>query len=110
MGAPTQYIYTFSGKTHEIKEIWSVGWHAAGAPPKSDTENQCLHLEPSNSGGFRISETGGANFQGGGTNLLFGQISPENCMKMKECGPSLAPPPLDPPLSKILYAFKWMDI
>ena len=41
---------------------------------------------------------GGANFQGGGKNLLFGQIFPKNCMKMKEFGPrrgghaSLVPP------------------
>ena len=42
---------------------------------------------------------GGANFQGVDTNLLFNQIFPENCMKMKEFGPggggrwvSLAPP------------------
>ena len=39
------------------------------------------------SGGSRISETGGANFQGGDKNLLFGQFFPENCMKMKEFGP-----------------------
>ena len=30
---------------------------------------------------------GGANLQGGGTHLLFGQKFPENCMKMKEFGP-----------------------
>ena len=35
-------------------------------------------------------------------NLLFGQIFPENCMKMKEIGPRerarpWCPPPLDPP-------------
>ena len=42
----------------------------------------------------------GANFQGGGANLLFGPIFTENCMKMKEFGPGgglrayLAPPPL----------------
>ena len=40
----------------------------------------------------------GANFQGWGANLLFGQILAEKCMKMKEFGPrgggvSLAPPP-----------------
>ena len=45
---------------------------------------------------------GSANAQVGGANLLFGQIFPENCMKMKEIGPrggrvSLAPP-LDPPM------------
>ena len=41
---------------------------------------------------------GGANPQGGGASLLFGQHFPKNCMKMKEFGPrggcaSLAPPP-----------------
>ena len=53
---------------------------------------------------------GGANPQGGGTNLLFGCKFPENCMKMKDFGPrgaghaSLAPP-LDPPMgqSSILH-------
>ena len=36
------------------------------------------------SGGSRISWTGeGTNPQGGRTNLLFGQLFPENCMKMK---------------------------
>ena len=29
----------------------------------------------------------GANPQSGSANLLFGQISPENCLKMKEIGP-----------------------
>ena len=48
-------------------------------------------------------EEGGANPQGGGANVLFGQKIPENCMKMKEFGPrgggaSLAPPSLDPPM------------
>ena len=48
---------------------------------------------------------GGANPQGGGANLLFGQKFPKNCMKMKEFGPrggwgaSLAPP-LDPPMTR----------
>ena len=41
---------------------------------------------------------GGANPQGGGTNLLFGKKFPENCMKMKEFGPGgrmfLVPTPL----------------
>ena len=31
---------------------------------------------------------GGANPQGGDANLLLGQIFPENCMKMKEIGPT----------------------
>ena len=30
---------------------------------------------------------GGANLQGGGAHLLFGQKFPENCIKMKEFGP-----------------------
>ena len=55
------------------------------------------------SGGSKFSEMegGGANFQGVGKNLLFGQIFPESYMKMKEFGSrgraSLSPP-LDPPL------------
>ena len=45
---------------------------------------------------------GGANPQSGGANLLFGQNSPKNCIKMKDFGPgqghaSLAFP-LDPPM------------
>ena len=48
------------------------------------------------SGGSRISQTeGGANPKGGNEKLLFGQIFPKNCMKMKEIEPggreSLAP-------------------
>ena len=41
---------------------------------------------------------GRTNSQGGGTNLLFGQIFPKNCMNMKEIGPGRASlePPLDP--------------
>ena len=34
---------------------------------------------------------GGANFQGGGANLLFGQIFTKNCMKMKEFEPRGGP-------------------
>ena len=45
---------------------------------------------------------GGGNFQGGDENLLFGQIFPENCMKLKEFGPEgvarVPDAPLDPPL------------
>ena len=50
------------------------------------------------SGGSRISQTGGgANPKGEGKNLLFGQISPEDCMKMKEIVPGGgAGAPLDP--------------
>ena len=44
---------------------------------------------------------GDANPKGGGASLIFGQIYPENCMKMKEIEPgggaSMAPP-LDPPM------------
>ena len=48
----------------------------------------CCLVRTKSSGGSRISQTGGgANFQGGGANLLFNQIFPENCMKMKEFGP-----------------------
>ena len=63
------------------------------------------------SGGSKIYETGGggggggvANFKGGGKNLLFGQIFPENCMKMKEFGPRghVIGAPLDLPL---VYCF-----
>ena len=48
---------------------------------------------------------GGANFQSGGANLLFGQIFTQNCMKMKEFGPrgGGARPwrhPLDPPMPR----------
>ena len=35
--------------------------------------------------GFPIRR--GANLQGGGANLFFGQIFPKNCMKIKEFGP-----------------------
>ena len=44
---------------------------------------------------------GGTETHAGGTNLLFGQILPDNCMKMKEivpkgaCAPSAS---LDPPM------------
>ena len=31
---------------------------------------------------------GGANPQGGDTKILFGQFFPENCIKMKEIGPT----------------------
>ena len=49
------------------------------------------------SGRSRISQTGGTNLQGVGTNLLFGQFFPDNCMKKKEFGSrggqaSLVPP------------------
>ena len=44
---------------------------------------------------------GGSNPQGEGSNVLFGQKIPENCLKMKEFGPggARAPgTPLDPPM------------
>ena len=50
--------------------------------------------------GSRMSQTVGTNPQGGGANLLFGQIFLENCMKMKEVasgGRASLAPPLDPP-------------
>ena len=46
------------------------------------------------SGGFKISLIGVANPWVWSENLLFGKIFPENCMKMKEIGPS---DPVDPP-------------
>ena len=61
------------------------------------------------SGGSRVSQTGGANLKGGGgADLLFGQICPENRMKMKEIGPrgrgrvSLEPS-LDPPMYQLNF-------
>ena len=49
---------------------------------------------------------GGGNFQGGDANLLFNQIFPENCMKMKEFGPRggarVPGAPLDPPLCRLI--------
>ena len=46
---------------------------------------------------------GGANSQSGGANLLFGQHFPENCMKMKEFGPTggarVPGAPLDTPMT-----------
>ena len=55
---------------------------------------------------------GGANSQGGGANVLFGQKIPENCMKMKEFGPGGedARPwrlPLDPPMRLMKLAFNF---
>ena len=38
------------------------------------------------SGGTRISQTGDANSSGWGTNLLFGKIFTDNCLKRKEIG------------------------
>ena len=45
------------------------------------------------SGGSRISQTGGGgtNFQCGDANLLFNQMFPKNCMKMREFGPGRRP-------------------
>ena len=47
------------------------------------------HVQVTEGGGSRISQTGESSFQNGGANLLYGQIFPENCMKMKmkEFGP-----------------------
>ena len=39
------------------------------------------------SGGSRISLRWGANPKGGVANLLFKQIPPQNCMKLKKIGP-----------------------
>ena len=54
------------------------------------------------SSGSRISQTGGwATSKMEAKNLLFCQISPQDCMKMKEFGPGGArvpAAPLDPPL------------
>ena len=41
---------------------------------------------------------GGANFQGGVANLLFGQIFTENCMKLRKFGPGGGRTSLVPPL------------
>ena len=48
------------------------------------------------SGGSRISQTGGAD-------LLFGQIFPENRMKMKEIGPRGGRAPLYPPKNLLTF-------
>ena len=64
------------------------------------------------SGRSRISQTGGANFQGGGANLLFGQFFTKNCIKMKEFGPGgggVRPwrHPLDPPMNLFVQCIKY---
>ena len=47
-----------------------------------------LHYgESENSGGSRISQMRALIPKGGGTNLLFGQFFPANCVKMKEIRP-----------------------
>ena len=43
---------------------------------------------------WRIQDFTDWGRQGGGANLLFGQIFPENCMKMKEIGAMGAVRPL----------------
>ena len=47
-------------------------------------------------------DDGGVNPQAGDANLLFGQIFPENCIKIKEIGPRGEPrvpgAPSDPPM------------
>ena len=55
------------------------------------------NFEGTDSPGF--PRGGGANPQGGGANLLFGQTFPENCMKMKEFGSTGGHPLLDPPMT-----------
>ena len=47
----------------------------------------------------RFPRGGGANLQGGGANLLFGQKFPENCMNMKEFGPRWGVRPWHPLIS-----------
>ena len=49
---------------------------------------------------------GDANPQGEGTNLLFGQFFPKNCIKMKETGHEGRIPdaPLDPPIGMASFA------
>ena len=52
----------------------------------------------------------GANPKGGDANLLFGQIFPEKCMKMKAIGPTGGPRPwrpIDPPL---ILSLDLMDV
>ena len=52
------------------------------------------------SGGSTIFQTG-ANAKGRGANLSFGQLFPENCMKMKEIGQRGARP-LDLPIVQLM--------
>ena len=66
---PPLLSFNTLSKNEKKKESWV--W---------DNKVQC-------SGGSRISQIGGANFQGGVANLLFGQIFTENCIKLKEFGP-----------------------
>ena len=67
------------------------------------------------SGGSRIwGGGGGAHFQGEGTNLLFGQIFPENCMKLTEFGSGGGPlaslaPLLDLPMMVLLLTCHWLS-
>ena len=64
-----------------------------------------MHFISVNSGRSRISQTGDANLQGRGANLLFLQNFPQNCMKMKKKldreGGGGAPGTLDPPMENI---------
>ena len=47
---------------------------------------------------------GGANPQGGGTNLFhFTKFCLEKCMKTKEFGPGGGDAPLDPPMVNLVY-------
>ena len=52
----------------------------------------------------------GRQHQTGGGNLLFGQLFPKNCMKMKEIGPRGGVPraSLDPPMSVLFYPYAFL--
>ena len=59
-------------------------WKGEAEPSRLDLESSVdLDLVWMVSGESRISQTESASPQGGGAKLLFGQFSPENCMKMK---------------------------
>ena len=47
-------------------------------------ETKSFTIETVSSGGSRIFQMEKANPKGGGVNLLFGHIFPNNCMKMKK--------------------------
>ena len=50
-------------------------------------DRKCSFYLPLTVADLGFPRGGGANPQNGGTNLLFGQTFPENCMKMKEFAP-----------------------